>query len=109
MSEDMTSAATDTAAGLENLLASLSLAQPTPTISGATILCNPLDIYRTYLAESLVRLTNCDPKVAFEAITPSNDASNGDAVVILPRLKLPTRTMNPKELGFDIIRRVSWA
>jgi hypothetical protein len=102
----MAALGTNTLPGLESLLGSLSLKQPAPTISGAHLLDNPLDIYRAYLADSLVRLTQCEPSVAFDAITTSNDANNGDVAVILPRLG---QSAKPKELGFDIIKKVGEA
>lgn len=98
--------ATNTLKELEILLEKLDLSKPMPLVAGADVLHNPVDIYRAQLAAILVGLVDCDSKVAFNAIQTSNEIANGDLDIILPKLKLKDRPVNPKELAFELIQQV---
>ncbi|KAF2474683.1 Nucleotidylyl transferase [Lindgomyces ingoldianus] len=89
-------------ADLESSLGGLDLNVPLPQFDAANVLDNPLDICRSYLAEILCSLIECDPTVAYNSIQPSNNLENGDLVIILPRL-CPGAKVN--ELGFDLQKK----
>ncbi|RSL99184.1 hypothetical protein CEP52_009880 [Fusarium oligoseptatum] len=80
---------TDTVAGLNALLHGLSL-EPIPESASPTALTRPVEIWRSYLAEFLSKLTilNCDATTIREAIASTTETSLGDLTLILPRLKL---------------------
>lgn len=88
--------------GIEALLATLGVAGPVPIIEGTDLLNNPIDIYLLYLADTLVKLTECSPRVAYESIQWPNEL--GDLVVVLPRLRLQTK--NPKALAVELKQKV---
>lgn len=98
--------ATDTLSGLEGLLRGLELSKPVTNAPGADMLHNPVDIYRAELADAVAGLVHCDFKVAFDAISTSNEIANGDLVLTLPKLKLKDRPPNMKALGFELIQQV---
>lgn len=72
---------------LEQSLGSLDLGVPIPHVEGAEVLANPLDIYRTYLAQILVAALDCNIEVAYKSIQWPNNIFNGDLAVILPKLR----------------------
>lgn len=81
--------ATCTLAGLEELLKGVGLATPIPRFLGARVLFRPIDIWRSYLADTTSNVFKCDAETAFdEAVHSSNSKDNGDLVVVLPRLML---------------------
>lgn len=88
--------------GIEALLARLGVEDPIPVIEGTDVQNNPIDIYLSYLTDTLVKLTDCSPQVAHGSIQWPNDL--GDLVVILPRLRLPTQ--NPKALAVELKQKV---
>jgi hypothetical protein len=66
---------------------------------------NPLGIYLSYLAETLVKLTECEPQVAYDSIQWLNE--QGDLAVVLPRLRL--QDVKLEKLATDLIQRVGAA
>jgi arginyl-tRNA synthetase len=59
---------------------------PIPQFSQAHSLINPLDIGRSYLAEILGHLVDCDSITAYNSIQSPNEIFDGDLTVILPKL-----------------------
>jgi hypothetical protein len=98
--EDMS---TLTVTDLESHLGGLKLDTPIPRFPTANVLNKPLDISRSYFADILCTLTGCDPAVAYNSIQWPNNISNGDLVVILPKL---SQGADYNALGFDITRQV---
>jgi hypothetical protein len=72
--------------GVSAMLEALKVEGTSPLFPSADIKNNPMDIYLTCLAETLVQLTNCDPQVALDSIQWPNDI--WDLVVVLPRLRI---------------------
>jgi hypothetical protein len=87
--------------GLEVRLEALGLG-PMPQFSRANVLNNPLDIGRSYLADILGKLVDCDPIIAYNSIQSPKDIFNGDLVVPLQKL------FRRKDLVafHDVIKRV---
>ncbi|KAF2665909.1 arginyl-tRNA synthetase [Microthyrium microscopicum] len=96
--------ATLTISGLEQLLAGLDLVTPIPTCTDANPLNNPMDIYRSYVADIVQKAVGCERSVAFKSIQCPQNIYNGDLAIILPRL-------GPKDkanvLAFEIAEKVS--
>ena len=97
--------ATTTPDGLQALLAAVGVEDPIPSFPLADTQNNPLGIYLSYLAESLVKLTECEPQVAYDSIHWPNE--QGDLAVVLPRLRL--QDVKLEELATDLIQRVGIA
>jgi hypothetical protein len=97
--------ATTTPDGLQALLAAVGVEDPIPSFPLADTQTNPLAIYLSYLAEILVKLTECEPQVAYDSIHWPNE--QGDLAVVLPRLRL--QDVKLEKLAADLIRRVGVA
>ncbi|KAF2854871.1 Nucleotidylyl transferase [Plenodomus tracheiphilus IPT5] len=72
---------------LEHALKVLNLTVPMPEVKAAKALTNPLDVFRTYLAETLAEIAGCDIEAAYKSIQWPNNIFNGDLAVILPKLR----------------------
>jgi arginyl-tRNA synthetase len=90
-------------ADLEKLLVALGLKTPIPHFQLAEVLDNPLDVARSYLADSLSACAECDPRITYNAIQWPNNIYNGDLSVILPKMKPGA---DPDELAFDLMKKV---
>lgn len=76
---------------LEQSLGSLNLNIPIPEVKAAEVLDNPLDVCRTYLAQTLADIAGCDIEAAYKSIQWPNNIFNGDLAVILPKLRPGTK------------------
>ena len=97
--------ATTTPDGLQALLAAVGVEDPIPSFPLADTQNNPLGIYLSYLAETLVKLTECELQVAYDSIHWPNEL--GDLAVVLPRLRL--QDVKLEKLAADLIQRVGVA
>jgi hypothetical protein len=97
--------ATTTPDGLQALLAAVGVEDPIPSFPLADTQNNPLGIYLSYLADTLVELAECEPQVAYESIQWPNEL--GDLAVVLPRLRL--QDVKLEELAADLTQRVGVA
>lgn len=95
--------ATLTIDSLEALLGGLGLKIPLPHFSAADVLTKPLDVGRTYLADILCSLVECDAENAYRSIQWPGDIYNGDLAVILPKL---SHGANPDDLALDLMKKV---
>lgn len=73
---------------LRTHLAHLGLESQMPEIPAADVLVKPLDIFRSHLAYLVASALGCDVSLAYDSIRLSNDLSQGDLEVVLPKLKL---------------------
>jgi arginyl-tRNA synthetase len=95
--------ATLTITGLEELLGGLGLKVPVPHFPTADILNKPLDIGRSYLADILCSLVECNAAGAYNSISWPGDIYNGDLAVILPKLSHGSAA---KDLALEVTKRV---
>jgi arginyl-tRNA synthetase len=99
-----------TLSGLVDLVAAVSLdaglqlKTPIPPAQAADILTKPGDIYRSYLADILSDIIDCDAETIYEVIGSANDPAQGDLTVAVPRLKL--KDVDPRELAFTVVKNV---
>ncbi|KAH8598889.1 arginyl-tRNA synthetase [Bisporella sp. PMI_857] len=70
-----------------------------PQFAEAHVLNKPLDIGRSYLADILQGLIECDPILAYLSIQWPNDIFTADLTVPLPKL---SRGSDPKSLGINL-------
>src|SRR5262249_52742381 len=97
--------ATLTVDGLQSLLGGLGVADPIPSFPEADVSSRALDIFHSYLADTLAKLADCESHVAFQAIQWSTDNSNGDHLcIVIPRLRL--KGVKPAEVATELIKRV---
>ena len=95
--------ATLTLAGLEALLGGLGLKIPLPHFLAADVLTRPLDIGRTYFADILCSLVECDAANVYSSIQWPGDIYNGDLAVVLPKL---SHGAVSDDFAFDLMKRV---
>ncbi len=95
---------TASADDLLDLLKNLGLESSVPEFSQTDVTHNPLDIFHAYLAKTIVELTNCEAEIAYNSIQWSTDISNGDLVVVIPKLRL--KGINAAEYAFELIQKV---
>jgi len=88
--------------GLATRLEELGLG-PIPQFSEAHVLNKPLDIGRSYLADILGNLIDCDPISAYNSIQWPNDIFTADLTVPLPKL---SHGVDPDTFGIDLMERV---
>jgi hypothetical protein len=89
---------------IQTLLEGLGVRDPIPSFPDANIESRALDIYHSYLADIVQDLAQCEQRVAYEAIQWSPDVSNGDLVVVVPRLRL--QDSNPAEMAMHLKKKV---
>lgn len=95
---------THSTSGLEHSLKALNLNTPVPHFASANVLNQPLDIFRSYLADILRTTLEGDSAATYSAVQLSNNPIHGDLTVVLPRLQLKAK---PAELANDICQKVS--
>ncbi|KAI1770990.1 arginyl-tRNA synthetase, partial [Hypoxylon cercidicola] len=83
--------------GLEALLSGFGVDVPVPDFAQSDILRRPIDIYRSYLADTASKVLDCDSLLAYEAIQSANIKDNSDLTLVLPKLKW--RSDKPKDLA----------
>jgi arginyl-tRNA synthetase len=88
--------------GLATRLEGLGLG-PIPQFSEAHVLNKPLDIGRSYLADILRSLIDCDPITAYNSIQWPNDIFTADLTVPLPKLSHGADTT---AFAIDLMERV---
>ncbi|WEW61467.1 arginyl-tRNA synthetase [Emydomyces testavorans] len=76
---------------------------PVPDFPAVNIVDNPVDIYRSFLADTVQRLTGCDKDAAYDAIQRTSSANNGDLVLVVPRLRV--KGVKPNDLAGQIISK----
>ncbi|KAH6668649.1 arginyl-tRNA synthetase [Plectosphaerella plurivora] len=99
--------ATDTLDGLESLLRGLEVSSLSPMAASTDVLHNPIDIYRSQLAETIVNIVQCEPQVAFEAIQVPNEVDNGDLIITLPKLRLQKTPEELEAIGAELSTQIS--
>ena len=84
---------------MEGLTARLALLGITdlPKIRSAYPDQNPLDIFRSHIAERLAPLAGVDVETVFSGLDRSTKPETGDFVLAVPRLRI--KGANPQELG----------
>ncbi|KAI2469036.1 arginyl-tRNA synthetase [Annulohypoxylon bovei var. microspora] len=90
--------------GLEALLRELDVGVPIPTFTGSDALWKPIDIYRSYLADTASKVLGCDAGLAYEAIQSAN-IDNSDLTLVLPKLKWGNS--KPKDLSKEAFMKFS--
>lgn len=73
---------------LHGKLQTLGVEAPIPSFKGTDVLTNPVDIYRSYLAHALTQILDCDRHLVYDAIQWVNQLSNGDLLLVAPRLRI---------------------
>ncbi|OAQ58414.1 arginyl-tRNA synthetase [Pochonia chlamydosporia 170] len=78
--------------GLQAFLQSVGVGDPLPPFPLADVCVSPITVYFSYLATTLIHLTDCEADAAWDSIQWSTDLS--DLVVVVPRLRLQSIDLN---------------
>ncbi|KAK2873796.1 hypothetical protein FQN49_002059 [Arthroderma sp. PD_2] len=89
--------------GLESLLQELGVEIPIPQFTRANVVSSPVDIYRSYVADTIHKLAGCDKEVAYDAVQWASAATNADLMLVTARLKL--KGINPDQLAQDLVSK----
>lgn len=105
MSSQIYTAHTADMADLTATLQSLGLSE-VPKLPNTYPALNPVDIYRSHIAELLAPIAGVDPKVAYIALQWTQTLANGDLVLPVPALRLKGKKPDElaKELGSKVRR-----
>ena len=86
-------------------VASLGNQDAIPTFANTHILHNPIDIYRSHLAELLTPLIDADRQLIYNSIQWSNNLAHGDLFLVIPKLRL--KGVKPAEFALAVSQKVS--
>ncbi|KAF3481831.1 arginyl-tRNA synthetase [Arthroderma uncinatum] len=89
--------------GLESLLQALGVQTPVPRFTRANVVSSPIDIYRSYVANTIHKLTGCNEEVAYDAVQWASAATNADLMLVTARLKI--KGTNPNQLAQDLVSK----
>jgi arginyl-tRNA synthetase len=89
--------------GLLNLLKDLSVSEVSADVPDASVLTNPLDVWRSALATILADILGEEATDTYKSIQWPNNIFNGDLSVTLPKLRPGCKVA---ELSFEIMDKV---
>lgn len=104
MTISATGARTTDLPSLQKQLQALGISAPIPTWKGTDVLTNPVDIYRSYLADALGSLLDCERQLVYDSIQWTNNLPNGDLLLVVPKLRL--KGAKPADVARDLSQRV---
>ena len=67
---------------------------------------NPVDIYKSHIAELLAPVAGVDKKIVFQALQWANTLDKGDLIMAVPALRLKGK--KPDELAKELAEKVYW-
>lgn len=89
---------------LTSSLSNLGINPSLPHYPGANPLVNPIDIYRSYLTEILVHLTEADANRIYPALQRPKTVDKGDLVLAVPQLRI--QNAKPADLATSLVEKV---
>jgi arginyl-tRNA synthetase len=92
--------------GLLNLLKDLSVSEVSADVPDASVLTNPLDVWRSVLATILADILGEEAADTYKSIQWPNNIFNGDLSVTLPKLRPGCKAA---ELSFEIMDKVRFS
>jgi len=88
---------------LQGLLTKLGINEKLPVFKAANPTSNPIDVFRSYIAEELSKITGAERDRVYESIEWTQDFKKGDLILAVPRLRIKG---NPAELGKERAEKV---
>ena len=89
---------------LQACLGELGAPIPGPSFPSADPGQNPYDIYRSYIASALEKLTDCDRVLLYESLQRTSTPSKGDLSLVVPRLRV--KGVKPNDLAVELSSKV---
>jgi len=88
---------------LQGILSNLGITETLPIFKAANPVINPIDVFRSYIAEELSKITGVERDRVYESIEWTQDFKKGDLILAVPRLRIKG---NPTELGKEWVEKV---
>lgn len=89
---------------LQEFLSTLKITDPLPIYPGAKPTSNPVDIFRTYIANTLAPIAGVDIDLIYPALEWTQSFDKGDLIMAVPRLRIKGR--KPDELANEWAEKV---
>lgn len=89
---------------LQAKLNALDVETPIPSFDNTEVLVNPIDVYRSYLANLLAALVESDRQLVYDSIQWTNNLANGDLLLVIPKLRL--KGVKPADMAKDLSAKV---
>ena len=86
------------------MLNELGITDPLPTYEAASVTTNPIDIFRSYIAEEMHKITGVSRDIVYPALEWTQQMEKGDLIMAVPRLRIKG---DPKALAADWVSKVS--
>lgn len=90
--------------GLQAKLKSLGLESFVPKYANSQVLQNPIDIYRSYLADILTPLIGVGSQLIYDSLQWTNSLNHGDLVLVVPKLRL--KGVKPADYALNLESKV---
>ncbi|KAK6512319.1 hypothetical protein TWF481_001207 [Arthrobotrys musiformis] len=87
---------------VQSLLKDLGITEPLPTYEAASVTTNPIDIFRSYVAEEMHKITGVSREIVYPALEWTQQMEKGDLIMAVPRLRIKG---DPKALAADWVSK----
>ncbi|KAF3279362.1 hypothetical protein TWF132_000633 [Orbilia oligospora] len=87
---------------VQAMLNELGITDPLPTYEAASLTTNPIDIFRSYIAEEMHKITGVSRDIVYPALEWTQQMEKGDLIMAVPRLRIKG---DPKALAADWVSK----
>lgn len=88
---------------VQAMLGELGITDPLPVFAAANPTTNPIDIFRSYVAEEMTKITGVNRELVYPALEWTQDMRKGDLIMAVPRLRVKG---DPKALAIQWAEKV---
>ncbi|EWC47327.1 cytoplasmic arginine--tRNA ligase [Drechslerella stenobrocha 248] len=87
---------------VQAMLAELGISDPLPKFDAASVTTNPIDIFRSYVAEEMSKITGVNRELLYPALEWTQNMEKGDLILAVPRLRIKG---DPKALAAEWVKQ----
>ncbi|KAJ6261364.1 cytoplasmic arginine--tRNA ligase [Drechslerella dactyloides] len=73
---------------VQAMLGELGISDPLPVFEAASVTTNPIDIFRSYVAEEMAKITGVNRDIVYPALEWTQNMEKGDLIMAVPRLRV---------------------
>ncbi|EPS35744.1 hypothetical protein H072_10806 [Dactylellina haptotyla CBS 200.50] len=73
---------------VQAMLSELGISEPLPAFEAASVTTNPIDIFRSYIAEEMTKITGVSRDLVYPALEWTQTPDKGDLIMAVPRLRV---------------------
>ncbi|KAF3909741.1 hypothetical protein AA313_de0209653 [Arthrobotrys entomopaga] len=92
----------DTIENVQAMLSELGIEEPLPKFEAASTTTNPIDIFRSYIAEDLSKVSGINKDTIYPALEWTQTPDKGDLILAVPRLRVKG---DPKAVAADWVAK----